>query len=661
MADPFEDVAVRFSANVLFELFKKTCDGIGVATSWFSNKVRERDLIGGAAQKYVDRLEKRYSHVRILGMERPISLRQIFVNVNILEKIRERQRISIDLLEKHFDRDQRSFGIKRKTKSGLQAVNSYDRFIVLGKPGAGKTTFLKHLIFESIDGNSRKKRIPIFVPLKDYSESRYSLIDYAAKQFDICGFPDVEPFLDRALTTGKCQVLLDGLDEVSADNLDRVIREINDLGDKFENNQIIISCRVAAYNHWFEKFTDIEISDFSSKQIQQFIYNWFQDEPKIASECWVELSTDKSIRELAGIPLLLTLLCLAFDETMSFPQNRAELYKEALDALLKKWDSSRRIRRSVVYKHLSLKRKESMFSRIAAETFENGQYFIPKRSLETRIARFVSNLPGIDQSKLDVDSEGILRAIEAHHGILVQRAKGIYSFSHLTFQEYYTAQYIVDHIGEGSIARLATRMAEEQWREVFLLTSGMLDCADILFEQMADVIKNQVRKSSLDGFFSSIETAIGNRKRPFPRVFDRCIAVINSFSRADRNEPETRLLIDNSFALLRAVEREFPLELNPKKVSQKARAEIGELRRVLKRARNKPHQLHYGKMLSHKIEPSELITYLKLNRLLLDCLGTECYVSREMRNRIAESPFEAVGRPNKEKASRRPRKKGKRK
>ena len=60
--------------------------------------------------------------------------------------------------------------------------------------------------------------------------------------------------------------------------------------------------------------------------------------------------------------LLLTLLCLVFDDDMNFPRNRAELYKDALDALLKKWDTSRNILRGDIYKNLSTLRKKQLFS-----------------------------------------------------------------------------------------------------------------------------------------------------------------------------------------------------------------------------------------------------------------------------------------------------------
>jgi len=68
----------------------------------------------------------------------------------------------------------------------------------------------------------------------------------------------------------------------------------------------------------------------------------------------------------------------------------------------------------------------------------------------------------------------------------------IYSFSHLTIQEYYTAKYIVEHIHKGTLKRLINdHFSDENWREVFLLTAEMMDDADEFFEMFL---------RALDGF-----------------------------------------------------------------------------------------------------------------------------------------------------------------
>jgi hypothetical protein len=170
-------------------------------------------------------------------------------------------------------------------------------------------------------------------------------------------------------------------------------------------------------------------------------------------------------------------LCLSFSETLTFPQRRVEIYEEALDALLKKWDSSRRIKRDEVYRKLSLGRKENMLACIAAETFQKNQYFILQPELEHYITDYIKNVPPHDINET-ADGEAILKALEAQHGIFVERARGIYSFSHLTFQEYFTAKYIVANATERILKNLIKyHSADERWREVFLLTTSLLQDA----------------------------------------------------------------------------------------------------------------------------------------------------------------------------------------
>jgi predicted NACHT family NTPase len=635
-----ENIAVNVATNAITEIFKST---LQTAEKWVTDKQKEHDFLGLAARSYATKLEQLYSMVRILGMEKPISLRDIYVNVNVLEKITERQRISIEELEKFFDRDQHSFGIKRETIPGNSVVDKFDRFIVLGKPGAGKTTFLKSIMFQTLDGYNKEKRIPVFVNLKDFSDSGKSLLDYIVNEFDICSFPDARAFVLRVMAQGKCQILLDGLDEVSSEQADYVIREILYLARKYSANQFVISCRIAAYNHWFDTFTDVEIADFTDEQIRQFISNWFSNEPQTAAQCWRQLRSDPPIKELATIPLLLTLLCLAFNETMGFPQNRADLYKEALDALLKKWDSSRRIKRSEIYKHFSLKRKELLFSRIAMDTFEQGCYFVPQRTLENYISLFIRNLPDTNEAELEADSEAILKAIEAHHGIFVQRAKGIYSFSHLTFQEYFTAQYIVEHASEGTLETLVSQhMSDVQWREVFLLTAGMLENADKYLQLMKKRSDEIARESKLATLFDNLEELVRSEKRtPYPPVFAKCIAVINAmFPDKDTYDNPQEPHVQLAVRLLKEIERALPLTSDRRQpLSSTERFSVAELKRALKRAHSDPRKMHFGIKKDLSLKSYEYVAYIKAYLLILECLHSECYVSRPIREQLIQGVY----------------------
>ena len=40
-----------------------------------------------------------------------------------------------------------------------------------------------------------------------------------------------------------------------------------------------MTCRIAAREYTFEKFTEVEIADFDEQQITTFANNWFKDKP----------------------------------------------------------------------------------------------------------------------------------------------------------------------------------------------------------------------------------------------------------------------------------------------------------------------------------------------------------------------------------------------
>ena len=208
----------------------------------------------------------------------------------------------------------------------------------------------------------------------------------------------------------------------------------------------------------------------------------------------LNLPENAQFRRLTVTPLFLHLACWVFHRQDKFPNKRAEFYKQCLDILLTRWDETKDIERDAIYQGFLLPQKLKLMSQVAAATFEQGAYFFEKRTVEQYIGDFIQDLPNAptDPEELQLDSEGVLKAIEAQHGLLTERFRGIFSFSYLAFQEYFTARKIVASHNlqtlEQSLERLVSHITEPRWREVFLLTVAMLRSADSLVQLMKQQI-----------------------------------------------------------------------------------------------------------------------------------------------------------------------------
>jgi predicted NACHT family NTPase len=661
------------------------------------------------------------SKMRVLDMEHPIGLSAIYTSVNILQKILGRRRLGItELLQNCNLQKFERFGltdIKEKRVPGLEAVKFYKKLIVLGKPGAGKTTFLKYLAIQCNEGVFQPDKVPIFITLKDFAESKNSptLLEYINQKLEDCNVENLQ-IANKLLERGRGLILLDGLDEVRENDHDRVIREIRHISLKFSECQFIMTCRIAAREYTFEQFTEVEVADFDDQQIKDFVDKWFQIKKDIvkADKFTQRLQENKPIRELATNPLLLTLLCLVFEDSGDFPPNRSELYKEGLDVLLKKWDAKRNIERDHIYKKLSLKRKQDLLSQIAFSTFTRSEYFFKQKFLEQQITDYISNLldASTDSEVLQLDCEAVLKSIEAQHGLLVERARGIYSFSHLTFQEYFTAQKIIGK--EQALNDLVSHITEKRWREVFLLSVEMLDDAGNFLTDIKESIDTLLLKEQkLQDFLNWINQESQSTKLPYKlnavRAFYFTIAYTVSFNKNQINYIQfacNKILsythnlksaivrdfvqslygtisdvLDNSQQILLSLDIDLVVILDPKLTvnsllpknknialvfNSELQFELKELRDELElpiKEQYSPKTLTQwwetkGRFVVDRLEmiilpflntgidwhginwqfneqqDKQLKDYYEANKLLASCLNSECYVDKEIREKI---------------------------
>jgi pimeloyl-ACP methyl ester carboxylesterase len=451
-------------------------------------------LVQEVRAKIQHNIQEQCGTIKVLEKSNPIALGQIYTQVNILKEISGNQRQEIDdLVENCGVEEFERIGlgpIQQSRVPSLEVAQEYSKLMVLGKPGSGKTTFMRFLAMECISGKFKSDFVPIFITLKQYSDDleQPSLKDYIAQYLAAQNIENSTELTETLLMEGRFLLLLDGLDEVQDDE-DRVYSEIVNLSNFYHNNAFFITCRISSSRRSLNKFIDVEVADFDENQIINFVRNWFSTEESFTcSEDFLKkLNQERRIQELASNPLLLTLLCLVFQQKKDFPKKRSELYDEGIDIFLIDWDNNKGVERAQVNKGLSLSEKRELLGSIAQKTFENGKYFIKQKELEEYVERYISILPSMKNNvKTTQPTVGeILKAIESDHGLFVVRAKKIYSFSHLTFHEYFVAREIVSSPDlTKSLEYLARKVTEKRWREVFLLVLEMLPEPQVLLNLM---------------------------------------------------------------------------------------------------------------------------------------------------------------------------------
>jgi len=409
--------------------------------------------------------------MRMFSVSQPVRVDKIYIDLNVLEQVSCSRHFSDWRCEyesgnrQDFDRLSLS-KVEQPRVEAISVVKKYTKLLVLGKPGAGKTTFLKSLAVKCIQPEEKffADLVPLFVTLPEFAKmahkTSWDLFDYLAselaKQSNRCDAAK------EILVQGRALVLLDGLDEVPPEDIENVIDAVRDFG--YRNNRLVITCRTQSQKE-LEGFTDVEVADFTPKQVDRFVENWFNivdsgTQASLAPQLQQQLRAieNKTIAELTVTPVLLNLICAVFrDEQGNLPKKRSQLYEKGMRHLLE------RLKRMPIDEKLTIDIKEEFLEALAVMLFEKNDYFPEEQTLE----KFIVNYFVVERST----ARKIMKIFETETGLLIERSAGYWSFSHLTFQEYLVAKWFCKL---SELENFVNHITERPWKEIFLLTIELL-------------------------------------------------------------------------------------------------------------------------------------------------------------------------------------------
>jgi formylglycine-generating enzyme required for sulfatase activity len=386
----------------------------------------------------------------------------------------------------------------------LQKALENPRVVLVGDPGAGKSTFLRRIAYaacETLLGRNalaaeqmlpKPCPFPILIRAASLAEhirkcnaaasagcpteahSPAWLIHYlnSASRENNWGL-DADFFRDKL--AGACLLMLDGLDEVP-DRIQRkaMARLAERAARAHATARVVVTSRPPAYGGEtvIPEFVTVQIGPLEDKAVDTFVQNWCRalhgDGDKAAThqaELLDAIRSRPEIQEMAVNPVMLTALASLHWNRTRLPDQRSELYESVLDWLAKAHEEKRTMSAAqclALMQHLAYTmHADPKGKQVEVTRFDAAEILAPR-------------FRDVAEEERHAAADRFLEEEEIDSGILVSRGNTL-RYWHLTFQEHLAARALASR--DADRRRLLFdegRLYLPEWRETVLLLAGIL-------------------------------------------------------------------------------------------------------------------------------------------------------------------------------------------
>jgi hypothetical protein len=423
-------------------------------------------------------------------------------------------------------------------------LREINKTLVVGNPGAGKTTLTDKLCYELATRYEErlidnKWLSPIHIILRKYSEDKLkfnlSITDYIEKNINSrYQLRPPEGAIEYLLINGRAVVFFDGLDELlDVGNRKDIVSDIEAFQHRYPFIKILVTSREIGYGRAplsENKFTIYKIAPFNEKQTEEYIRKWFSTDKTLTLEEQGNkansfLLESKKVPDLTSNPLMLSLMCLLYKGEGYIPSNRPDLYEKCSKMLFEMWDRGRNIgsytpfedyfKSTLMFIAYWIYSEESK-SKLDLEEFQADEslfkddfdsYFDENLDVQTEInTGFNEKLIIRIASEYLTDYFDTYEQAENYAQKLIDFCKNrawvftdvgedSYNFTHRTFLEYFTANYLVKNYKsiDEFVKFLLPKIKKNEW---FLVNQLAIQIKNQSYDKAADdIIDILIQKS----------------------------------------------------------------------------------------------------------------------------------------------------------------------